>query len=182
MAISCSENVEIITWSSEFISNLNERYLREIKTGGEIHMESSIFQGYMAEISTLDDVDIPFKVMKLQHPEARHIVCTYRLPGRNSVKFQDGVDDGEHGPVGYILQALKDAEIFHRVLFVTHKYKGEHIGHKRFEGYLWAARSAILHMPLLPNLNVSHKPWSEEECKIFTGRDYVKRRIQGCDK
>ena len=37
-----------------------------------------------------------------------------------------------------------------------------------FEGYLKAARSAILHSPYLEVKNVTHVPWSEQECLLFS--------------
>ena len=54
----------------------------------------------------------------------------------------------------------------YRVIFVTRRYDGVHIGKKRFEAYLLAARSAVANYSHLPNKNVTHNPWSEEYCKF----------------
>ena len=66
-----------------------------------------------------------------------------------------------------MLLAMKLAEIFHRVIFVTKMHDGVQIGYKGFEGYLKAARSAILHKPFLEGKNVTHVPWTEHECTLF---------------
>ena len=139
-----------------------------IKEGSEYEIEGSLFKGFMVEIATIEEVNDFYMAMKLKHMGARHIICMYRLPGRNFIKFQDGEDDGEHGTSRFILNAMKHCEIFHQVVFVTRYYDGKQIGVKRFEGYLKAARSAIIHAPLIPNRNVMHKPWSEEYCHMTT--------------
>ena len=54
----------------------------------------------------------------------------------------------------------------HRVIFVARSYDGAQIGAKRYEGYLKVARSAILHMPELPERKIVQVPWDEDYCSF----------------
>ena len=100
------------------------------------------------------------------HLGAKHIVCIFRLPGRNFVKYQHGIDDSKHGATRFILNAMRMKDILYRVIFITRYYSGQQIGPVRFEGYLKAARSVILHHPLIESKNITHVPWSEEYCSF----------------
>ena len=78
-----------------------------------------------------------------KEPEARHVMCAFRLPGRNFHTLQDYMDDEEHGGGRAILRLLEKSDIKNCAVFVARVYHGEHIGKKRFEGIVSAAKSAI---------------------------------------
>ena len=164
--IALPEQKVILTWPEDKLKEYHTLYRQQIKTGIQIQSESSYFQGYVADIETLDEISNLYIAMRCMHMDARHIVMAYRLPGRDFIKYQDGEDDGEWGASRYILNALKYANIMHRVVFVTRRYDGAHIGKKRFEAYLLAARSALANHPENRRVNVINTPWSEEYCKF----------------
>ena len=131
--------------------------------GERITEGSSIFQGYSIEINNVEEVNRAYEAIKCALPKERHIVGVYRLPGHFLTNCE-GCDDGEHGAARIIMNALKHANITHRALFITRWYDSTHIGVKRFESYLKAARSAIAHSPFNYLTKAAQSPWSEEYC------------------
>ena len=144
--------------------------------GSEIVHDGSTFQGFTAEIGTIEEVNKLYEMVRMNNLHARHVVMAFRLPGKNFVKYQDGIVDVEYRAARLILNAMKHAEIFHRVTLVTRIYNGKQIGAKRFEAYLLAARTAILHNSTLTHCNVTHKPWSEDYCRFDDDKDQNKDR------
>ena len=136
---------------------------KKIARGITIEVEGSKFQGFTIDVDNLQQVMDGYTAMRLHHLNQRHIVCAYRLPGLD-LDNCGGWDDGEHGAARMLLNAMKIAGITHRCLFVTRWYEGIHIGVARFESYLKAARSVIIHTPMNRLLNKAQTPWSEEYC------------------
>ena len=126
--IQCPHYSEVLTWNEAECNKLTKLYHEKIKQGTTIQVESSTFQGYTAEIATIEDINELYKAMRLMHTTARHITCSFRLPGKNFVKFQDSCDDGEWGAGRHILNAMKSTDMYFRVIFITRHYNGKHVG------------------------------------------------------
>ena len=142
--LSCPEVVDILQWNEEKWVEMKHTYNSKVTEGIEVHVQTSTFQGFSAEIGSVDDANLLYEAVRAKHLDARHVVAVFRLPGSPFVEYQDGNDDGEHGAVRFLLNAMALNNIEHRIIFVTRRYDGMHIGASRFEGYLLAARSAIL--------------------------------------
>ena len=164
--IVCPDRLQLLDWNEEKIKELDTFYNDKVKSGGEIHIDSSTFTGYKVEIQSMLDINTAYEALRLKFPGARHVVCAYRLPGKNFVKYQSGCDDGEHGAYRFILNAMKMVEMSHTAIFVTRFYDGKQIGISRFEGYLLAARSAIAHNPIHTKFDTAQQLWSEEYCRF----------------
>ena len=145
--IKCPKTEDLMNLPRAKVDALKKMYDECIKEGALILLEDSKFQGYTAEISTIDEVNQLYMAMKYVHRSARHVTCSFRLPGKNFLKFQDCCDDGEWGAARHVLNAMKSCDIEFRVIFVTRRYTGKHVGVARFEAYLRAARSAVAHFP-----------------------------------
>ena len=133
-------------------------------------MDGSIFQGFTAEIATIEEVNELYTAMRVQHTKARHVICAFRLPGQNFVKFQDYHDDQEWGAGRHVLNAMKYSSMEFRVIFVTRTYEGKYVGISRFEAYLRAARSAVAHSPHIKSRDLVHNIWSKDYC-VFSESD-----------
>ena len=110
--ITCPDRSEILPWDMEKVRKYTELYNENIKNRGIWTKQSSKFHGFTAEIGTTDDVNELFQAMRMKHLNASHIVCVYRLPGKNFLKYLDGEDDGEFGATRFILNAMKKHDIF----------------------------------------------------------------------
>ena len=68
----------------------------EVTAGSEVKQGGSTFQGYVADVSTLD-VNRAYEWVKFNNMDARHVMCACRIPGPNFPYLQDYQDDDEHG-------------------------------------------------------------------------------------
>ena len=158
--------VEIVDWPMDRWTRMKAVYETDIKAGIPITNGKSHFCGFTVLIRTIQHVNFYYEVMRAMHLSARHIVMAFRLPGHFLANC-DGEDDGEYGAARMVKEALKHSNITHRMLFVTRHYEGTHIGQSRFESYLRAARSAIIHHSDNQFAGTVDVPWSEEYC-IYT--------------
>ena len=69
------------------------------------------------------------------------------------------MDDEEYGAGKKLLDLLREAEIFYRVVYVVRYYGGTHLNNDRFVAYKEAAVSAINHYSLNTVLNVTQTPY-----------------------
>ena len=93
---------------------------RKVKTvaGNTILRERCYFQGYSVVTNKIEVIcDGYYKLRKL-HGDARHIVCAYRLPGKNFAILQDYQDDNETNAGAELLKMLDEAQIFNRAVYV----------------------------------------------------------------
>ena len=101
-----------------------------------------MFIGYTAEVGSHQDVRDIYKRLKLTEPNARHIVCAYRLPGTPHLA-NNFHDDGEPGSGRSLLSFLEEHKLEYRAVFVVRRYGGIKLGSDRFNMYIQAARLAI---------------------------------------
>ena len=97
METNCPKAEDTLTWMDVKWKEVTHEYTEKITAGSEIKIELSLFQGFMAEIDMIDDVNTLYYAMRIVHPFAKHIMAVFRLPGKNFVKFQKGCDDSEYG-------------------------------------------------------------------------------------
>lgn len=97
METNCLKAEDTLTWMDVIWKEVTHEYTEKITAGSEIKIELLLFQGFMAEIDMIDDVNTLYYAMRIVHPFAKHIVAVFRLPGKNFVKFQKGCDDSEYG-------------------------------------------------------------------------------------
>ena len=91
METNCPKAEDTLTWMDVIWKEVTHEYTEKITAGSEIKIELLLFQGFMAEIDMIDDVNTLYYAMRIVHPFAKHIVAVFRLPGKNFVKFQKRV-------------------------------------------------------------------------------------------
>ena len=84
--VGCPKGIQTLEWSLEKWKEVSNLYL-SINKGAIINEGTSVFVGYTAEIESLDDVNNPYEAMRGKHLGVKHIVCAYRLPGRNHTRY-----------------------------------------------------------------------------------------------
>ena len=153
-------------------SNEDKQSCMKIPTqrGKTITAENQEFIGYSAFVKDLSEVNQAYAKIKALHLDARHVVCAFRIPHTDFHRFQDYCDDDEHQAGELLLHFLSDAEIDHRAIFVVRYYDSTHIGKKRHEAMILAAKSVIEHSSLNPLMGQHQFPWTNSnrkdgECK-----------------
>ena len=82
-------------------------------------MEGQTFIGYSCCPKDIQEVNIAYAKLRSMHSEARHVICSCRLPGRNFHTNQTFYDDDEHNGGAFLLDLLTKADIQNRALFVV---------------------------------------------------------------
>ena len=130
------------------ILRMTEDELDEIKSvklhkGGEHVERNSKFYGFVQKVQTEDDVQKGFKKLQVQHADATHITCAYRLAKPVGPYRQGQVDDREPGAGRAILQTLQETNQENTAVFVIRHYGGQHLGKRRFEIYKHVSTVAV---------------------------------------
>ena len=120
---------------------------QKIVKGEPVSWGTSTFTGYVCDVQYFDEVNKAYEWVKFHNMDARHIICACKVPGNNIVNSQSYEDDHEHGARRVLLDYLNSIKLENRAVFVTRHYDGQHIGAKRFDLIIDAAKSAINHKP-----------------------------------
>ena len=88
----------------------------------------STFQGFVVRASKLLTVFLAYCKVRINIPNARHIMCAY-----NVADEVDSLDDGEHHGGLQIARALENSGSRNIAIFVTRQTGPDQIGNKRFE-------------------------------------------------
>lgn len=111
---------------------------------GDVHNESkSKFVSFAVAVQDFEDIRAAFLELKMKFADASHVACAYRLPGCNTPKNQDFVDDGEYGCGRSMLQALKEEQLLNVAIFIVRYFGGTHLGVRRFEIFRELSKTAI---------------------------------------
>ena len=132
---------------------------RKVKciAGSVIKKDKCWFQGFSVVTGRMETIRDAYLKLREEHSDSMHIMCGYRLPGKNTPFLQDSVDDNEGG--AHILRMLKQANIYNRAVFVKRHYGGTHLGPTRFQAIVEAAQSAVVHDPYNHISKCNQTPW-----------------------
>lgn len=115
----------------------------EIIKGDTRDRDDSIFVGYAARVSSVDQVEGAYLKVRRTHPDATHVMCAFQFPGHDPTKSFGLADDSEHGGARWILEALKKEKMYNCAVFVVCYYGGKNIGPDCFMFIDHVATSAI---------------------------------------
>ena len=146
-----------------------------IKQGNTIHKENCRFIGYTMCTDRIGNIRDGYNKLRIIHGSARHIVCAFRIPHPVEAQYQDYTDDDEYYAGKKLLEMLRDAEIFFRVVYVVRYYGGKNLGGDRFKGYLEAAQSAI---NMAPYNNISKQTQTPYPAVSHTGKPEKTNNLQ----
>ena len=148
----------------------------KVTRGTPIAVDGSTFVGFSTAVRTLSDVNKAYIAVQNLEPESRSVMCGFRIPGRAFHTLQDYSDDDEHGGGRAILRLLEKSEIRNRAVFVARVFHGEHIGRKRFDEIVNAAKSAISRSTYNEITKEHQFPWTPEEWQDGGKKDNRPRR------
>ena len=118
-----------------------------VHKGNPVVTEGQTFTGFTACIKNSSEVQKAYDYVKSQMPDARHVICAYRMPGRNFHELQGYVDDDEWGAGAFVFRILEQADIQNRAIFVARQYDGTHIGKERFSAIEKAVKAVLTKTP-----------------------------------
>ena len=132
---------EILTASEE---DLDEAMDIDMKKGQLVQHNGNTFMAYTAIADNLRMVQKAYLKMKLLHPDANCIVCSFRVPGVATHETEDYCDDNEFNAGRTLLKWMTKNKLTSRMIFVLRYSNNVKIGPDRFTYILQAARNAIL--------------------------------------
>lgn len=127
-----------------------------VKGEDEVQAESK-FIAYAAAVQDHADIQAAYVRVKTKFASASHIVCAYRLPGKETHTLQDFADDGEIGAGRVILNVLKEELLMNVAVFMIRFHGGRNLGPTRFELIKKVSQSAI------QNLRAKSEKMKKEE-------------------
>lgn len=95
--------------------------------------EGSEFISYAAKITTVEQVRVAYRKLRIKYADATHISSAFRLDPPNGPFNQEGVDDGEHASGRCLLGLLQEHKVVNVAIFMVRFYGGKHIGGARFD-------------------------------------------------
>lgn len=115
----------------------------DLVKGGEESLNFSHFVAYAGAVQDVADVQAAYTKVRRKFSDSSHVVCAYRMPGKNSPNLQDYVDDGEFGAGRVMLNLLKEEKLMNVVIFMIRQFGGQHLGPQRFDLIRKVSQTAI---------------------------------------
>ena len=112
----------------------------------QIH-DTSKFIGFVADVSNIEEANKAYEWVRYNNMNARHVMAAVKLAGVDNILNCDYADDNEHAGGRTIMDYMDETEIEGRAIYVARYYDGKHIGSKRFECIVDAAKSAMNQKP-----------------------------------
>ena len=130
------------TQASDILAGMKDM---DIRASEVIEEKDNIFMAHVATIKTPQEIINSVIAIRNNHHSlstATHNMYAARIQvGAKIQEFTD--DDGEHGGAAVILRELQAANIINKIVIVTRRYSGNHLGTKRFEIISHCTRSVI---------------------------------------
>ena len=132
---------------SEFLQLTPQEYdqIMEIKLqqGVKVSEQGNMLVGFTRPVNSFQEINQAYMKMKLKYPQAKHIVCAFKIPGEEQYYCSDYCDDGDHAVGRKILELMNKNEVNCRVIFVARYTDGTKMGPRHYAAYLEAAKNAI---------------------------------------
>ena len=115
----------------------------KLARGQIIQEKGNRFIGFTTVCNKHETINEAYVKLKLDFPDAQHIVCAYSIPGTEPYYCDDYCNDGEHGHGAALLRIIQRAKIQCRAIFVVRYSGSEKLGTPRFALYHLAAQAAV---------------------------------------
>ena len=129
------------------IHELNVIMAMNIDVGDRIEVKGNRFTAYSLCTTKYEKINQAYMKIRLNHAEARHIVCAWNIPGTQDFERTDGCDDEDHGVSEAIIQMLLENQVSHRAIFVVRNCQ-EKLHAERIPSYLKAVKNVVTKYPV----------------------------------
>ena len=134
-------SLAIIDMSQQQLDEVLEIYLSQGKVFEE---KNSRYSAYMVHADSHQFIQNAYLKVKLLHPAATHVMCSYILKNPKELFDKDYCDDGDFGAGRAMLQYMEDKNLSGVACFVVRYYGGQKLGPTRFDMLRTALDSAML--------------------------------------
>ena len=114
-------------------NEIEEICATEIPSGKPIETQGSVFKGYVLPAKTIQEINKAYMKLRLMFPHARHILCSYTIPGLPRCLYEGYCEDKEIGSGRVMLDILKQSQLQCVAIFVVRIHNGPNIGAERFD-------------------------------------------------
>ena len=115
--------------------------------GTPVIRDGHVFTPYAVDAQDCAKITNTYLKVRLTNARARHVVCAYVIPGEPRFLCEDSCDDDDYGAGKVILQAMQEAGITYKAIFVVRNCTKQKLGGERFECYTKAAQNVINEHP-----------------------------------
>ena len=91
----------------------------DLHCGPTVQIEDNYFTAYVMDVTNTETVQDMYMKIRLNHAEARHIVCAWNILGEKQHKLQDFCDDEDYGVGAKILKLMQASKMEQTVLYVV---------------------------------------------------------------
>lgn len=103
----------------------------------------SKFSSFAVAVQDFQDIKAALLKVRMKYSDATHVSCAFHLPGANTPRNQDYIDDGEFGCGRTMLKVLREQQYMNMAVFMVRYYGGSHIGVARYEIFRDLTQKAI---------------------------------------
>ena len=101
------------------------------------------FVALKAKVTSIQEIQSMYLKLKLTYPDARHIICAYRIPGEKTHECEDYVDDNDYNAGHTLLTWMIKQKITVTVYFIV-RYRGKTVpGKDRYRLMIEAAENIL---------------------------------------
>ena len=98
------------------LSRLNEIMATQLNRAPAISVNGNTFTAYSVNTAKYKIINDAYMKLRLNHADAKHIVCAWHFP---SPKMYESSDDGDHGAGHHILRVMRDNKITHTAVYIV---------------------------------------------------------------
>ena len=138
------------------LPRLNEVMSINIHCGSKETIQDNSFQAYMIAASSYTKIQDAYMKLRMNHADARHIICAWRVPGLHQYECNDHCDDQDYGASKQLLELMTENDINCTAIFVV-RYCGEKLYSQRNQMYIRAAVDVIQKHPWNPITKTNQK-------------------------
>ena len=149
---------------------------------GTTHEEcGNRFIPYIADVQDCATINDIYMKLRLQHAEARHIVCAWNIDGTTKrYELSDSCDDNDHGASKPILDMIRVNNINNCAVFVVRKC-GEKLNEKRIGNYIKAVKRVVKEYPE-NSVTKQKRAITEENAPSSSENNSYAAKVQGRNK
>ena len=125
---------------------LNMLLAIDVKQAKPIKVSDNIFTGYSLCVNDYQTIQDAYMKIRLNHAEARHIVCAWSIPGLPQYEANDYCDDDDHGAGKPVLELMEQNQITNRAIFIVRNV-GSKLNADRVPAYIETAKHVIATFP-----------------------------------
>ena len=146
------------------MSRLNQVMMTPLQRARAVLEDQNKFTAYSLCTNNYRTAQDAYMQIRLNHAEARHIVCAWYIPSQNDYEDIDWCDDDEYGAGAAVANVLKENKITHRVVYIVRNC-GQKLNKKRLPLYQSVAKKLLQQYPENPICGktqlIEDKPYDE---------------------